>query len=102
MFDVMRSFVDQNAKAKVKGATYVKALNRATNSGAQILKVDKKKGNFEVGKQANFIAVDYPKLSQKTEDAELILKKVINTHKNDRDKYQTLVKSVFYNGEKLD
>jgi guanine deaminase len=102
MFDVMRSFVEQNTKAKVKGASYVKALNRATNSGAQILKVDKKKGNFEVGKQANFIAVDFPKLSQKTKDAELILKKVINIHKNDRKNYQSLVKSVFYNGEKLD
>lgn len=102
MFDVMRSFVDQNKKAKVKGATFVKALNRSTNAGAEILKVHKKKGNFDIGKQANFIVVDMPKVSKKTKDAELILSKLIHPLAKKREEYQNLVKSVYFNGEKLD
>lgn len=102
MFDVMRSFVEQNAKAKVKGATYVKALNRSTNAGAEILKLHKKKGNFDIGKQANLVVVDFPKNTKNSKDAEIILKKLISPLRKNRDKYHTLVKSVFYNGEKVD
>lgn len=102
MFDVMRSFVKQNKKAKVKGATYIKALNRSTNAGAEILKMDKKKGNFDLGKQANFIVVDMPKVPKKTKDAEIILSKLISPLAKNREKYQSLITSVFFNGEKLD
>ena len=100
MFDVMRSFVDQNKKAKVKGATFVKALNRSTNAGAQILKLDKKKGNLDIGKEANFIVTDMPKTLKR--NAEDILEKLITPHTKDRKMYQNLVKSVYYNGQLLD
>ena len=93
---------EQNKKAKVKGATFVKALNRSTNAGAEILKMGKVKGNFDTGKQANFIVVDFPKIPKKSKDAELILSKLIRPLAKNRDKYQNLVKSVYFNGEKLD
>lgn len=100
MFDVMRSFVEQNKKAKVKGATFVKALNRSTNSGAQILKLSKNKGNFHKGKTANFIVVKMP--NTKSKSAEQILSNLIMPHAKKRENYQKLVSSVYYNGEKLD
>ncbi|MCT4640798.1 MAG: amidohydrolase family protein [Bacteriovoracaceae bacterium] len=101
MLDVMRSFVAQNKKAKVSGATYVKALFRSTMSGAQILKLDKKKGNFLTGKEANFVSFDMPKLTAKNLNSENILKKIIESSKNDRSAYDALAQDVFFLGHKI-
>lgn len=101
MFDVMRSFVDQNKKKKVKGATYTKALYRSTLAGAEILKINKKKGNLVKGKEANFITVDIPK-NLKTKKVEDILEKVVLKHKSSREKYDDMVKNVFFQGIRVD
>jgi len=98
MFDVMRSFVQQNEKKKIKEATYVKALFRATLKGAELLGLDKKTGNLDSGKEANFIFVDTPKLKEKM-SVEEVLKKVIVSKKTKRDEYDNLVNSTFYKGD---
>lgn len=97
MFDVMRSFVDQNKKKKVKGATYVKALYRATLAGAEILQVNKKTGNFMAGKEANFFFVPAPKMV-KGENAESVLKKVIDPLAKKRAKYDEMISQTWSKG----
>lgn len=101
MFDVMGSFVRQNSKAKVKGATYTKALYRSTMAGAEILKVSHKAGNLLPGKDANFIIVDLPKkLKTSNKSAESILELIISKHSKKRKNYSKLVNHVFYQGFK--
>lgn len=97
MFDVMQSFVAQNLKAGVKGATYTKALYRSTVAGARALKLDKTCGNLESGKYANLIILDAPKdLSGGTEK---ILERIISKNKTSRKKYDSMVEQTFYRGE---
>jgi len=98
MFDVMRSFVEQNTKKKVKGATYVKALYRATLAGAEILKLNKSTGNLAPGKEANFIFVSSPK-KQTGEKAESVLQKIIKPLSKKRTKYHDLVDQTWNKGE---
>jgi guanine deaminase len=98
MFDVMRSFVQQNGKKKIKEATFIKALYRATLKGAEILGKDKKVGNLDAGKEANLIFVDTPKLKDK-DSVEEVLKKIVLSKKTKREQYDTLVNSTFYRGE---
>lgn len=97
MFDVMQSFVSQNKEAGVKGATYTKALHRATVAGARALKMEKTSGNFESGKFANFIVVNSPK--DLTGSSEKILDRIISTNKKSRKKYDKMVEQTFYRGE---
>lgn len=96
MFDVMRSFVSQN---KNKEATYVKGLYRATLAGAEILRLDKRHGNLNPKKEANFIVTPMPK--KKFSSAEALLKSLIVPHQKKRDVYDQLVSSVVYRGKKL-
>jgi guanine deaminase len=97
MFDVMRSFVDQNKKKGVKGATYVKALNRSTLVGAEVMGLEKQAGNFKKNKDANFIVVPMKK-SILAHNAEEALLKVIAQHKVARKNYGTLVSHTCYQG----
>lgn len=98
MFDVMRSFVDQNTKAEVQGATFTKALFRATLAGAKILGVDKKAGNFSEGKEANFMVLKKIKLNN-SKSAEVVLERIINSKKSKRAEYDKLPERVYYHGE---
>lgn len=99
MLDVMRSFVEQNKNAKVVGATYTKALYRSTLAGAEILQIDKTKGNLSRGKEANFIVLQMPKFKKgENISAELILEKIIKSGKRDRFKYDHMVKEVYLQG----
>jgi guanine deaminase len=97
MFDVMRSFVDQNKKNKK--ATFIKALYRSTLAGAEVLKVEKKAGNFKIGKEANFILCEMPKKSSK--NAEELLKNLIEPLAKQRNGYDQLPTGVFYQGKQL-
>ena len=98
MFDVIRSFVDQNKKAGVKGATYTKALHRSTLAGASLLKLDKKMGNLDVGKDANFIVLPKVKLT-KEDNVESTMEKIIKKGRRNRLKYDELVEKTFYKGQ---
>lgn len=99
MFDVMQSFVAQNEKAKVIGATYTKALYRSTVAGARALKLSKTHGSLDSGKFANFILVESPRdLTGKSED---VLKRIISKHKRKRSLYDKMVEQTFYKGESV-
>lgn len=98
MFDVIRSFVDQNAKAGKRGATYKKALYRATLAGAELLQIEKVSGNLDRGKFANFIVLPQMK------DADVlpandIISRYIDKGRKSRRKYDKLVEKVFYKGQ---
>ena len=100
MFDVMRSYVDQNLRAKVKGATYIKALYRATLAGAELLELEKKTGNLNPKKQPNFIVVAHP--SEETpKTAEALLESLVTIHANEREQYDSMVDFVCYQGRVL-
>lgn len=102
MLDVMRSFVAQNKNAKVKGATYIKALYRSSLAGAEILKLSKTKGNLDLGKEANFVCFDMPKFTKDTKpSAEIILERIIKKNQYKRDSYDTYAKDVFYLGQRI-
>jgi len=97
MFDVIRSFVDQNEKAKVKGATHIKGLYRATLAGAKLLNVDKKTGNLDIGKEANFLVL--PKLKNtELKSSEEVIKYYVDAHRKKRIKYDQMLDKVFYQG----
>ena len=98
MFDVMRSFVDQNKKKGIKEATYVKALNRSTLAGAELMGVSKKMGNLQKHKEANFIVVPLKKKIT-ARNAEEILLKLIGQHKRSRKSYDSLVSQTYLKGD---
>jgi guanine deaminase len=98
MFDVMRSFVAQNARKKVPGATYVKALYRATLAGAEILGIGDKTGSLEKGKEANFIVV---KCAPSASDPEALLKKIITPYSKQRNHYDRLISAVYLQGKSV-
>lgn len=98
MFDVMRSFVDQNKKKGVKEATYIKALNRCTTAASEIMGISKRAGNFEKNKDANFVVVPLKKkITART--AEEALQKLIGPHRLKRMQYDSLVSKVCYQGK---
>jgi guanine deaminase len=98
MFDVMRSFVEQNKLKGVKGASFVKSLYRSTLAGAEILGVSKVSGNLNKGKEASFIVIPFH-LDQPPKDPESLLKSIIGPLKNKREQYGDCVKSVYLNGK---
>lgn len=97
MFDVMKSFVQQNKKKK-NGATYERALFRATLMGAKILNQDKVAGSLDKGKWANFIVVPSPDI-RKGESSESVLKLLLENKYISRDVLDFLVEHTFYKGE---
>jgi guanine deaminase len=98
MFDVMRSFVEQNKLKGVKGASFVKSLYRSTLAGAEILGVSKVSGNLNKGKEASFLVIPFH-LDQTPKDPESLLKSIIEPLKNKREHYSDCVKSVYLNGK---
>lgn len=99
MFDVMRSFVDQNRASGVSGATYVKSLYRATLAGAEILGVSRKTGNLDPKKEANFIVV--PLRGGARANAEKTLESIVLNHAHARENYEDLVDVVSWQGKLL-
>ncbi|MES2526831.1 MAG: amidohydrolase family protein [Bdellovibrionota bacterium] len=99
MFDVMRSFVEQNLEKGIQEATFVKALYRATLAGAEIMGVEKKTGNLSPGKEANFIVV--PTQGLKSVNAEKTLETIVSRHSISRESYEELVNIVSLRGKVL-
>lgn len=100
MFDVMRSFIDQNKKKKIAGATGIKALYRATLAGAEILGVQTTAGNLEKGKDATFLVVPVTRLSS-LKGAEDIIASLISSCRKQRRNYSQLVKEVYLKGHRI-
>ncbi|MFL5785448.1 MAG: amidohydrolase family protein [Bacteriovoracaceae bacterium] len=99
MFDVMRSFVEQNEKKQIPDATFVKALYRATLAGAEIMEVAKKTGNLSPGKEASFIVV--PLKGGARANAEETLKAIVTSHAEARASYEEMVEFVAWKGRVL-
>jgi guanine deaminase len=100
MFDVMRSFIDQNKKKKMTGATGIKALYRATLAGAEILGVQKSAGNLDKGKDATFLVIPVPKLSSFKGSEDLVMG-LISSCRKQRQNYSKLVKEVYLKGSQI-
>lgn len=98
MLDVMNSFVKQNELAGRKGATYTKALYRATLAGAEILGVQKRTGNLKSGKEANFVILDSGKA--KATSGESLLRTFISSMKK-RDQYDHQVLLTSWRGKAI-
>ena len=98
MFDVMRSFISQNEKAGVKGATETKALFRSTLKGAEILELDDNYGSIEEGKVCDLVVLNSPR-GHKDMTAKEILRKIIFRCASKRKEYDNLPVSVLINGE---
>jgi guanine deaminase len=100
MFDVMRSFVEQNQRVGRIGATRVSALYRATLAGAEILGISGRAGNLDPGKEASFIIVPLPGASEEL-SAERLLTRLIDLHSSRREKYDDCVSHVFLRGRRI-
>ncbi len=102
MIDVMNSFVYQNKRAKVKSATYVMALNRATNAGAKILKI-KRTGNFKRLNWANFVVIDDIFSGRGSDSGEKRLEAAFKTNSGikARKKTENVILKTFYKGNCL-
>ncbi len=98
MLDVMSSFVRQNAKAGRPGATFVKALYRATLAGAEILGVQTRAGNLARGKEANFIVLPLPARTQGP--VEEVLAKAVGMAKK-REDQDHRVSATYWQGKLL-
>lgn len=98
MLDVIQSFVQQNKKKSVSGATYTKGLYRSTLAGAEIMGLGKKSGNFKKGKEANFVVFPLKGKAKNPEDA---LKKLISPLQKRRSDYDHLPRLVCLRGEAL-
>ncbi len=99
MFDVIRSFVDQNHERGIKDATYVKGLYRATLAGADIMGVSKKTGNLDPKKEANFIVV--PLKNDVRVSAEKTLEEIVLSNAHTREHYENIVNLVTWHGQVL-
>ena len=100
MFDVMRSFVEQNQRVGRIGATRVSALYRATLAGAEILGISGRAGNLDPGKEASFIIVPLSGASEEL-SAERLLARMIDLHSSRREKYDDCVSHVFLRGRRI-
>lgn len=97
MFDVMRSFVEQNKAAKRAGASYTKALYRSTIAGAEMMGLQKLAGSLDKGKKANIIFVD----SAAGTSAEKVLEKMIGRYRKDRAHYSDMVNYTYWEGHEV-
>lgn len=98
MLDVMQSFFLQNRRAKRSGATYVRALYRATLAGAEILGVQQRAGNLSPGKEANFVVLEAKGVSGK--NAEAVLQNFFKRNIK-RSAWDRQVRATYYKGEAL-
>lgn len=98
MFDVMRSFVDQNKEAGIE-TTYSKALYRSTVAGAEAMGVEASCGNFLEGKEASFLVLE--ELKNEAANAEDALKEIVDRGRNKRSDYDGLPVQVVFKGETL-
>lgn len=96
MIDVICSFVKQNHRKKISEATYTKGLYRATQAGAELMKMGRHRGNFQPGKMANFILLPKPSLL-KSDTPEKLLKRLFSGF--EREKLDQLVTHTLYNGQ---
>ncbi|MDA0345763.1 MAG: amidohydrolase family protein [Verrucomicrobia bacterium] len=99
MLDVMASFVRQNRASGVNSATFVKALFRSTQAGADVLGLGHRKGSFKSGKDLDFIAVKVPTDQILGTSAEVALESAIMPFEGSREKYESLILKTVIEGD---
>ena len=77
MFDVMRSFVEQNKEAGRNTATFTKALHRCTYKGAELMNLSADRGMLKVGYYLDAIRVPIPPAIPAGVSAETLLEALI-------------------------
>lgn len=99
LLDVMASFVRQNRAEGINRASYVRALFRSTQAGADVLELGSRKGSFEPGKDLDFISVKTGPAQLCADSAESVLEAVIRPHENARENYESLIRKTVVEGE---
>lgn len=99
MFDVMRSFVEQNRAADQADASYSKALHRSTYKGAQLMDMEKDRGKLAEGFYLDAIRVDMPTGDFRSGDAEPVIEAVIQKMPT-RGASDFCVRETFIKGER--
>ena len=94
MFDVIRSFVEQNRAQGQDKATFIKGLFRATRMGESILHPECKASFLEQENTASMLFIPASEELLKLDSAEEILEKVITSCS--RDSFDTLVDKVWH------
>ena len=82
MFDVMRSFVEQNQEIGINNANYTKALFRSTFMGAEAMGISSDRGMLTEGYYFDAIRVPMPKNITKLKNGEEVLSTLINSIPN--------------------
>ena len=78
MFDVIRSFVQQNREAGIE-VSYGKALHRSTRAGAEILELGDRKGLFAEGYDFDCLRLPVSESVLDSADPEVILRSLIES-----------------------
>lgn len=98
MFDVMASFVAQNAAVGKKGATYTKALHRSTYRGAELMNLSLDRGMLAEGFCFDAIRVPMPAGKFCSGDGEPVLRALVEGV-TERETADALVLQTFVKGE---
>lgn len=77
MFDVMRSFVEQNREAGRHTATFTKALHRSTFKGAELMDLSADRGMLKVGYYLDAIRVPMPPRLPAAANGEAVIEALI-------------------------
>lgn len=97
MFDVMQSFVEQNKTIGRSGATYTKALHRATSQGAELMDLEDR-GALRAGAFFDAIRVPMPVGGFTSGPAEPVLEALFDQIP-DRKTSEVLVEETFVKGK---
>ncbi len=102
MLDVMQSFVEQNKRAGVKGATATRAFYRATQASADILGLGRRLGSVEVGKEASLILFKRKKTLTPLKSSEQFFKEIFKRGRGAERGVGMAVDGLFLRGNKID
>lgn len=102
MLDVMESFVEQNKRAGVKGATATRAFYRATQASADILGLGRRIGSLDVGKEASLILFKRKKTLTPLKSSEHFFKEIFRRARGERRGVGLAVEGMFLRGNKID
>lgn len=98
MLDVMTSFVRQNRSRGIESATWVKALFRSTQAGAEVLGLGDRKGTFGKGKDLDYIAVNVAPAELCAHSAESVLDKALAPLYSKREHYEMMIHKTVIEG----
>ncbi|MBT3237037.1 MAG: amidohydrolase family protein [Bdellovibrionales bacterium] len=99
MFDVIRSFVEQNRRAGLN-PTYTQGLFRSTLASAEIMGQKDLLGSFAPGKWANWLMLSGPNLNSKL-DGEGVLSSLIGNKQQSRSDFYQLIQGRYYRGKMI-